>query len=85
MSSSRVLEALGFEGRSGRFEFFLGLNKVTTSTIRNIIEGRSQEKGWPTQAHSLTKKGLKREFDGENFEIWYDRTFSSLSSNFYGH
>ena len=67
------LQALGFEGRSGRFEFFLGLNKVTTSTIRNIIEDRSQEKGWPTQAHSLTKKGLKRDFDGESFEIWYDR------------
>ena len=67
------LEALGFEGRSGRFEFFLGLNKVTTSTIRNIIEDRSQEKGWPTQVHSLTKKGLKRDFDRESFEIWYDR------------
>ena len=67
------LQALGFEGRSGRFEFFLGLDKVTTPAIRSIIEERSQKEGWPTQAYSLTARGLKYHYGGDIFEIWYDR------------
>ena len=67
------LQALGFEGRSGRFEFFLGLNKVTAPAIRSIIEERSQKEGWPTQAYSLTARGLKYHYGGDIFEIWYDR------------
>ncbi len=67
------LNALGFEGRNARFEFFLGLDKVTSSAIQKIIEDRSLEMGWPTEAYSLTKKGLKYSHGDGNFEIWYDR------------
>ena len=39
------LEALGFEGRSGRFEFFLGLNKVTTSQSVTLLKVAPKKRG----------------------------------------
>lgn len=67
------LNALGYKSAGGRFEFFLGTKRVSTSVIRQIITKRAELNHWPTGNYCLTERGIRVEYPDGYFEIWFDR------------
>jgi hypothetical protein len=68
-----AITALGYKEASGRFEFFLGLKRATTSAIRQLISEKASENNWPTKNYTLTERGIKIITPGDDFEIWFKR------------
>ena len=67
------LDALGYKSTGGRFEFFLGIKRVSTSLTRQIITDRAQSNHWPTKEYCLTERGIRAQYPDGDFEIWFDR------------
>ncbi len=67
-----ALNAAGFLGSAGRWEFFLGMERVTKAVVQAAVSDRiKEEEDWSSSAWSQTETGLKTVHGGEDFEISY--------------
>ena len=70
---SALAAALGYDDSNGRFIFFLGLERVTATSVRRLVEDRVGRSGWAREGGVVTSRGMRAEYVAETFEVWFDR------------